>query len=288
MKLYTFSKTSWHVKLFKWIFNEDPTNTYKTMCPYFWTYVCIFVFFPIVLLVKLVGASGDSLLNHVKNTKKRREKKRTLRLHRYASVSNLTPLQAYNLTKTQLYKKHNYSLEYSVDRNIILLCRQHKQVLKDIKNHKREVKEVRVEKFKAKQKKVYDNKVIVVIGYIITTTLSLVVICSLGYALYRLYFIAPWRIIGIGSGIGASVILAIVILFLFVKHLCIPAGDYLLDKLSNIDIKMPRLLHSLRFLRYVAYPFIYIVKGIGHLFGIIGNMIYSTYKKQCPIITWED
>lgn len=33
--LYTFSKNAWHVKLFKWVYNTDPTQTFNTMCPLF-------------------------------------------------------------------------------------------------------------------------------------------------------------------------------------------------------------------------------------------------------------
>jgi hypothetical protein len=51
--MYTFSKTSNHVRLFKWFWGVDPTSEYKNMCPYFWSWVATTIIFPIILLWKL-------------------------------------------------------------------------------------------------------------------------------------------------------------------------------------------------------------------------------------------
>ena len=62
MKLYTFSKNSWHVRFYKWLYDKDPANKFKTMCPYFWTYVLTFITLPIILPIKLFGRYGGNKL----------------------------------------------------------------------------------------------------------------------------------------------------------------------------------------------------------------------------------
>ena len=44
MNLYAFNKNSFHVKFFKWATGINPTQRYKTMCPYFWSYVLLIIF----------------------------------------------------------------------------------------------------------------------------------------------------------------------------------------------------------------------------------------------------
>jgi hypothetical protein len=52
--LYSFRKDSNHVKFFKWLWKVDPTERYKNMCPYFWSYVGTLCILPLLLLAKLL------------------------------------------------------------------------------------------------------------------------------------------------------------------------------------------------------------------------------------------
>ena len=66
--MYKFKTTSWHVKLFEWIFNEDPTKIYKSMCPYFWSFVLILLTLPLIAVVKMFGKAGTAVLNSLRTS----------------------------------------------------------------------------------------------------------------------------------------------------------------------------------------------------------------------------
>jgi len=51
--LYSFSKDAWFVKLYKWLYNTDPTQKYKNMCPFFWTMLITLILLPFIVVLKL-------------------------------------------------------------------------------------------------------------------------------------------------------------------------------------------------------------------------------------------
>ena len=57
--LYTFNKRSNHVQFFKWLWGVDPTHRYKTMCPYFWSYVVTILILPFLILIRVFGTWGQ-------------------------------------------------------------------------------------------------------------------------------------------------------------------------------------------------------------------------------------
>lgn len=47
MKQVTLNKNSWHYKIYDYFVGGEP----KSLCPYFWTLVALFIFSPFILLV---------------------------------------------------------------------------------------------------------------------------------------------------------------------------------------------------------------------------------------------
>jgi hypothetical protein len=49
--MYKLNKFSWSARFFEWVWNTD-VEKFKSMCPYFWSYVLTLVFLPIILVFK--------------------------------------------------------------------------------------------------------------------------------------------------------------------------------------------------------------------------------------------
>lgn len=50
--MYKLNKFSWSARFFEWVWNTDVEIKFKSMCPYFWSYVLTLVFLPIILMFK--------------------------------------------------------------------------------------------------------------------------------------------------------------------------------------------------------------------------------------------
>lgn len=81
---YTFSKDAWHCKLFKWCYGVNPPDVFKTMCPYFWSFVGTLFIIPFIAIAKAMKipskSIGEFVSNRVKDCEnykqKRKDKKR--------------------------------------------------------------------------------------------------------------------------------------------------------------------------------------------------------------------
>ena len=301
MNLYTFSKNAWHVRFFKWLFKSDPTQTYKTMCPYFWTYVFIFIFIVPILIIKLFGRYGTKFLNWTKDYKENKIQKAKDHLVKLCINPNMTPKEAYNLRKSKCFKLYAWDmflnmkypdLTWELDEHIRDLYNQY---IIDIEDQNYKLRLERSVKRDARIKKYEEYKEYKWFTYLSYTISAIVIgalLYTIGYVSYQGYnminwpFVGHWtRIIGFWAIIIISVISIIWVLF---KYIFMPFVELLsCIKLPTCGI-CKNLTIIFKYFIYLWIPFKYIFIGIFKFFAIIGDMIYSTYKKKCPIITWED
>ena len=303
MKLYSFSKSSWHVRFFEWLFNENPTYRYKTMCPYFWTYVLIVLFLPLILVVKLFGNAGTRFLSWMKDYRHNRIERIKGNFIMNCCHPNLTPKEAYKLTQSKCWDEYRYYLEYEVEEKVKQLARIELNKIEDEQaeayKKQQERKRALAEQFddiNNKMSTMRENKLFTYFSYVVVG-----VICSITlYFLYTLVMMIPfymidWPVVGYYSLYITLLLISmfgLVLLFYgLIKYVFTPFFKWLsCIKLPSCGIcnTMSPLLNKMKYVLYIFLPIWWLVLGIGKLFAIIGHMIYSTYKKSCPMIEWKD
>lgn len=269
--LYTFKKTSNHVKFFKWIWGVDPTVKFKSMCPYFWSYVATIIFLPIILLIKLFGKQGEKLNSFLYNYRSNREDRLQEKLRERVKAAT-TPKEAYQIMRSRCFRKYKYIFDYVEKNKLYELSEPYYEEIA-ISRKKREEK--RVESIETAK----DSKFLRFVAWIVIGV-------ALGGVVWVLYYLISmainridWPLVGewtiyIVVGVGALIGL---------YHLLGYLIRALADKLRCM--KMPKCrLCQLPVGAYILSFFSAIAKGI----LIIINMIYSIYKKNCPLITWEE
>lgn len=292
MKLYSFSKAAWHVRFFKWLFNVNPAYRYKTMCPYFWTYVLIFLFLPLILIIKLFGKSGTKFLNWVKDYKVNKEKKAIAHLKELCMNPDLTNEGAFNLLKSKCYKEYCWEIGY--DRRLVLeeMRNMYYEHLRAIKHSENIAKDARLLERSQKYEAVKEQKWFTPVSYIVTFGMIGLLLYAVGYMAYQGGKMIDWPLLGeftliILAGV-ATIGAAYLIIYEIVKYMIIPFVKWV----SCIKLPECGICENVKaffpLFKYIWIPIRYILVGIAKFFAIIGDMIYSTYKKRCPIITWED
>lgn len=97
---YTFNKDAWHCKLFKWCYDVNPPDVFKTMCPYFWSFVGTLLIIPFIVLAKTLRipskSIGEFVSNRIKDCETYKQKRKT---EKYAKIEakNLANLNEYYL-----------------------------------------------------------------------------------------------------------------------------------------------------------------------------------------------
>ena len=292
MKLYSFKKTSWHVRFFKWIFDVNPVNRYKTMCPYFWTYVLIFLFLPLILLVKMFGTSGTKFLNWTKDYKNNKLAAAISHLKELCGDPNITAETAYKITRSKCWKKHHWEVEYDIKNKVKGLAHKHYDYLDDLKRAKDRASALKQDARSKKYEEVKEQKWFTPVAYTITFSMLGLLIYAIGYMGYQGGKMIDWPWLGkwtLYVLAGAAVLfVAGLIVYGFIKHMVAPFFRWVsCIKLPECGI-CENMKAFLSLFKYIWRPIRYVLVGIGKFFAIIGDMIYSTYKKKCPIITWED
>lgn len=269
--LYTFNKNSNHVKLFKWLWNVDPTLTFKSMCPYFWSYVVTILILPILLIAKLFGKYGKQFNSYLFTYRKKRKDKIIAKLIK-KSKTIVTPEDAYSFQNTGCYKKYQYYLEF-----------EERMRLDNLYDERRnELYIVRKENLKKRNEKIQqakENKIITIVMWVILGAV-LVTSCYLLYLLgaWAIGRIDWWTVLKVIGGLVAVVAAVFGLIGLF-KYVL----DPIYDKLKCITLPNCKLC-QLPIGTYILSFF----TAIGTGFMILIDMIRNTYKKNCPIITWED
>jgi len=263
--LYTFSKSAWHVRLFKWIYKTDPTKTFKTMCPYFWSLVVTMIVLPLILVIKLFGKAGTKLLSKLESYKRDKwESDKVLFLDRCSK--ELTEEQAYKIWKTKCWDRYYYYLDYNVEQSIRDKYNNYRYYLNDQKKVKKE-----------KITEIKESKYFMYLAYII----SAVVISTVLYVLYYLVSMIEftpidWEFVGVST---LLILGAIVIVFSVIG-----IWNYVVIPLSKRISCMECKLCQYGIGSYILSVLKFIWRGI----VIICDMIYMTYKQACPRITWKN
>lgn len=272
--MYKFNKKSWHVKFFKWIFNSDPTTQFKTMCPYFWTYILIFALFPLILVFKIFGSYGSKILNKIRTYESSRTQKLKTELIQRCS-EELTDEECYLISESRCYKKYGYILS-NENYYKIISGRRRVSMYKYEKN-----KQDRLNK-KARYTEIKESKLFTFISYLILLAFLLSIIFTI-MKLYSYMLLANinWNKILIISGWILAIILIAILLYYIVQFIIEYIITPLIDKISCFECKFCK---KISILKVISKPIILIYNG----FMLIIDMVVATYKKHCPLIIWED
>ena len=292
MKLYTFKKTSWHVRFYTWLFGSNPTHTYKTMCPYFWTYVVVFLTLPLILLVKLFGKAGTRFLNWTKDYKRNRIKRTIDHLAKICGDPNLTPEGAHKIRNSKCWKNHVWDISSELEDRVRDLDSEYIKYLAELNKQKARDAHEKRENLQKRYDEYKEAKWFTPVSYIISFGLIGLILFSLGAAIYHGVQMVNWPAVGAAllyvlAGLAALAV-AVGIIYALIKYGIIPFFQWLsCVKLPHCGI-CDNIKAFFGLFKYVWMPVKYVLLGIAKLFAIIGSMIYSTYKKQCPMITLED
>lgn len=294
MKLYTFKKTSWHVRFFEWLFGVNPVHRYKTMCPYFWTYVVVFLTLPLILLVKMFGKGGTRFLNYLKDYKENRRLKMVAYLKSLCEKEDMTPEEAYKIWRSRCWKKHKWDLEnyYEIRDKLCDLYEKHVKFMDKMRQADYQKRLAQQEVRAQKLQEYKEAKWFTPVSYIISAGLIGMILYAIVFGLYQASIAINWAVVGHWALIILIVLGAIAAfigtLYALIKFIFIPFFQWLsCVKLPECGI-CNNVKAFFRLFIYIWMPIKYIVLGMIKFVAIIGNMIYSTYKKQCPVITWED
>jgi len=268
--MYKFSKQSWHVKLFKWIFNEDPTKIYKSMCPYFWSYVLTILFLPLILIVKMFGKYGTQFLNFLRTYKEaKREKTKQLFLTD-CKKENLTKEEAYRLYKSKCWKDFSCYLSYDEENLVRKLA---KKVSEELYIKKEAVSQKKQQTYKeVKESKYFDYFAYLITGLIFTGVIYLFYMLFSSITFKPVDWILVFKLLVFVGGI----VLVGTIIVLFVKYIIIP----IINKIRCMECQLCKIGLGSKIISVISF----IWKG----FCIVGDMIHVTYKKNCPLIVWEE
>ena len=265
--LYSFKKDGFHVKAFKWIYGTDPTKTFNTMCPYFWSWMFTIAFCWLIIPIRLLGSFGKNLLSKTESYKRDRlEVRRLAFIDACNKIS--TDKDAYRIRKTRCWSEFGYCLDNTVyclildksdDYRKLLAAKQHDKEDK----RSQQIKEIKTSKYFPYVAYTVTAAVLIIILY------TLYAVCHGIYITYEIDYKAWTKVggvllmLGIIGGVGYAI---------FTLILSPLWGWLSCMKLPNCK------------LRFLLVPFIFLGKGI----VIFCDMIYMTYKKACPRMFWED
>ncbi len=271
-KLYNFKRNAWHVKLFKWVYDKDPSQIFRVMCPYFWSLVPTILLLPLILIIKLFGKAGTHFLESAESYRRNRNIRLVEEFKEKCRKENLTPQEGYNIVLLKCWNNYRWEIPHKLMYDIGDLYDEHRKVLCAKSREKEKIKEQRVVKYKEMK----ESKIFTVISIVFSFAMFLMVI---GLILYGTIFLLDtytldYKIIkAVGLGLLGFSIIAITV-FLFLKYIGSPLLGWIQCR------KCPNFKGLLK----IFIPFIWLFKGI----AIGCDMIYLTYKKACPVITWEE
>lgn len=270
--LYTFKKSSNHVKLFKWFWGVDPTEKFKSMCPYFWAYIGTIILSPILILLKLLGPFGEKISNKLYHFKKDLRNKKILKLNEKMRtiIRNNNLCGAYKLYKYFQTKNNGYTtyknIYWYIDSEL-------KYSIKDLKTEYQTYLYNKLLERKKNNKEYISN---IKEDFILSKLILLILIiigCFLlyftGLGVYILFDWIHWvkvfkfllfciKII-LSIGIVIGIIIGVIKLW------------------EKLDINIPCNNIFRRFFN-----------NIGRGIVLFCDIIYNMYKKNCPLITWEE
>jgi ABC-type multidrug transport system fused ATPase/permease subunit len=292
--LYSFKKTAFHVKAFKFIWGSDPTEVYKTMCPYFWTWVATLFIFPIILLGRMVMKDSSKIIERIKERQKKRSEIKLKKLISKAEkiIENKDFLGAFKLHTNRCWKSNKYDIDYVIRGTICdMYYKENKRRREENYKKKEEAYEKRSERIHYIKEHPSEN-LLLYSGLIVSALTALSTVLYLLYAL--LFYIIGF--IGDNSEsflIAFCIIIGVTLSILAFLHIIIPLVKALHNKITCCPSCMNMISSTGRGLKktgllIIINPISYLFRNVALGVTIIADMIYNFYKKQCPIITWED
>ena len=266
--LYTFSKHSWHVQFFKWMWGIDPTMRYKTMCPYFWQFIGSLLILPFIMIIKFgnyISIPIKAWIDYQAELSAEKETQNILFRFRQAD----TMQEKYELWKSKCYRKYINEL---LDMQTIS-DEDHRTFRQNAYKYERELDRKKEFK-KAKQQVIIDNIKYGIIGKIILYTISALFLYFIFVFLYWFVHLFTFKDFIRGILIILGMITATAIIFFFI---------YLFVKFEE------RNNCNGEFTKYNPFRYIIMIfKGFNKIIKIIFEMIGNLYKQNCPIITWKE
>jgi hypothetical protein len=221
------------------------------------------------------------------------------------SNPNLTQADAYAIYKSKCWQKYKWDIQYDIRDKIYSMYSKEDDRLQDVKITEQikayKKTEARKEKFNStvtKFETYRENKVINFITYVLAGSLLLFILGVMVYGLYSIGAMLPWGDIGMGILITITALVlagtVVFILYGLVVYVVNPFFKWVsCVKMPNCTLcsGIKKFFGNIVYLKYLVYIFLplwWVILGIGKLFAIVGHMIYSTYKKRCPIIEWKE
>jgi hypothetical protein len=255
----------------------------------------------------MFGGAGTRFLSWTKDYKRNKEEKNKQQFLAKCHNPNLTPSEAYKLVTSKCWNEYHYWLED--DRRGVIRHLYHTEYEKRAEEQaiaygkqqerKRKLNE-QYDSVNTKMAEIKDYKAFTYISYVVVALLAAFVL----YCFYLLIMLIPfhridWPVVGewvlymlaaaaIIGGLGVTI-------YGLVRYVFGPFFRWL----SCIKLPSCRLCNGMknlfanfavvgRYFLYIFLPIWWLILGIGKVGVIIGHMIYSTYKKQCPIIEWKE
>ena len=258
-KLYEFKRNGPWVKFYNWLWDVNPSNTYKVVCPYFWKYVGSILFLVPLVIFRIVVNTFNSVDDKIKEN---RELKIIARLN---DVD--TPLKAYLVYCDGIL---NHIVRFKISEEQLV------KILNLLDEHLLKLREIKID-IKEKEPINY-TKYPMLSGFIGGLILSVGV-----FYLYKLLVLiirgvyTNWdKFLNFFIFLGIIILILIVIACLIIA-LCFISDlikGYLTRKNIKINLKGSKLGRT--------------CINFFNIFYIIFDMVKALYKKYCPIITWVD
>lgn len=267
---FTFKKTSWHIKLTKFIWGFEYTD-FQNMCPYFWLNVFTVLFLPLILLVKGLFYISKNSISYINKYLEARTDKWMEEYGKKILSSEAEMLKFANRKLTGKYYRLFWSSKYNGIFGVqwqkiyeLISKRENIEMDKYYNNYNSRIEnKKRINSIVDNIKKIFYPIIWLILLF--TTTITI-------YYFFKLILyignisVEDW----IYGAIIALELSVIIILLIFIIY-----GSITLTENINIDFSK---------LEFLFKPFVWLWTGLTILFKII--IMFK--KDNCPALVWED
>jgi hypothetical protein len=263
--LYDFNSNSNHAKFFEWIWGVVPSIKFKTMCPYFWSYVLTIIFLPVILVYKFIEALFRPWMNYLDEKGERDAQLYVDKL--IAEIeAGITSEDFYKIYESKCFKKYGFQND---ENGIAYLSTDlyDKVYMKYVsyradRKIKKQQKQQQIDNFK------YGST-----GTFLTYVMGAIGLALVAWFFYWFVHLFTW---------------AEFVEFLIKLGLFLVGCATLFGVAWGLASVLKRFgcdtwIRNIVFWRYIGQFFVMIWKGIKIFFDMIGNL----YRKSCPTIHWD-
>lgn len=256
--LYNLKMDSWHVKFFKWLWGVDPTDKYKTMCPYFWSFVGSIIILPALLTFKLI----KPIILWYKRYSDAQVDAQIRSIIEKLKSDSYTDYDAYKIYKNDCINFNDIAFADGYEDSMW------SKILDGYDNYRNKLKLDKQRKQGAIDKFKYGLS-----GKIVTYTITAIILGLIGWGIYEILHLFTWQ-----EFVNFIITLA---LFLLAAGILFGFGFlvYWVIRKTKCEVYFNKIV----FWKYIGEFFIMVWTGI----KIVVNMIGHLYKQTCPIIHWK-